>query len=536
MRGDLDWIVMKCLEKDRQRRYETPTGWRADVARHLSNEPVLAVPPSLAYRFRRFAKRHRVALVTSVAFIALLAAGTVTSTWEAVRATQAERAQTLLREQAEAGENKALAEARKSQQVARFLEDMLQGVAPSVALGRDTTMLREIADRTAQRLGKDLADQPGVEADLCATVGNVYGDLGEYTNAAAMHRRALELRKKLFGAEHPDVASSLNDLAQALYGEGKWADAEATHRAALAMRRKLLGNDHVATAQSLNNLGEALRKQAEFVEAESLFREALAMRKRLLGDEHPAVAETLNNLGMLFNRQGNGKEAEPFLRDALRIRRKVRDEHPDVAQSLDQLAWALFYQGKYDEAEQTGREAVAMSRKLFGGAHPALAYSLHNLAFVLDRRGSLSEAEKLYREALAMQRELSNTENPDHMGTLILLGDTLFREGKNAEAETMFLEALAKRRNYFGDGHPALVSPLTCLARTVQRQGRPSEAEDFYRKALAIEAKETNSVGWTYMPLATLRSNLAQVLQEQGKFVEAKALTDEDAKTQTLAK
>jgi len=263
VRGDLDWIVMKCLEKDRRRRYETPDALVGDLARHLRNQPVVAHPPGAAYLLFKFMRRHKAALATAGALVALLAAGVVVSTWQAVRATRAEHVQSFLRaqaeqaraneaklrQQAEADEKKALDEAQKRQQVARFLQDMLQGVGPSVALGRDTTMLREIVDRTARRVEKDLGAQPGVEADLDAMLGRVYCDLGEYTNAAAMHRRALEVRKRLLGSEHPDVATSLNDLGEVLYGQGRWADAEAMHRAALAMRRKLLGKDNLDTAQ-----------------------------------------------------------------------------------------------------------------------------------------------------------------------------------------------------------------------------------------------------------------------------------------------
>ncbi|HUI07399.1 MAG TPA: serine/threonine-protein kinase, partial [Verrucomicrobiae bacterium] len=185
VRGDLDWIVMKCLEKDRTRRYETANGVAADIQRHLDNEPVVARPPSKLYEFQKTVQRHKFGFAACAAIIIVLAAGVMVSTREAIRARRAEREQIRLRQQAdearsneaklrskaEAGEQKANTEAAKSQQVARFLEDMLQGVGPSVALGRDTTMLKEILDKTAERVGKDLTNQPLVEAELRNTIG-----------------------------------------------------------------------------------------------------------------------------------------------------------------------------------------------------------------------------------------------------------------------------------------------------------------------------------------------------------------------------
>src|SRR5207249_2550316 len=210
IRGDLDWIVMKTLEKDRTRRYDTANGLAMDIQRYMSGEPVVARPPSNLYRFQKLVRRNKLAFAAASAVIATLIIGLGLSTWLFLkerearqRADAAEKTQRQLRQQAEADEKMAKTEAAKSKQVARFLEDMLQGVGPSVALGRDTTMLREILDKTAERVGEDLKDQPDVEAELRSTIGEVYWALGQYQKAEAMHREALALRRKLFGQEHP---------------------------------------------------------------------------------------------------------------------------------------------------------------------------------------------------------------------------------------------------------------------------------------------------------------------------------------------
>ena len=160
VRGDLDWIVMKCLEKDRARRYPTAAALADDLGRHLNNEPVEAGAPGAMYRTSKFVRRHRFGLATAAALILLLVAGVAASNWQMVRARRAER------------------EART---VASFLKDMLDSVRPEEAKGKDATLLRDILDKTASRVDKELKDEPEVQADLRYTMGSAYYALGEYT-------------------------------------------------------------------------------------------------------------------------------------------------------------------------------------------------------------------------------------------------------------------------------------------------------------------------------------------------------------------
>jgi serine/threonine protein kinase/TPR repeat protein len=458
IRGDLDWIVMKCLDKDRRRRYETANGLSADIQRHVSNEPVVARPPSKLYRFQKLFRRNKLGFAAGGAIVIVLLSGILVSTSQAVRATQAERDQsrlraneTQLRQQAEANEKRAQIEARKNQQVSQFLKDMLNGVGPSVALGRDTAMLREIVDKTARRLDADLKEQPAVEADLRTTLGIVYSDLGEYSNALAMLRGSLVLRKKLLGDEHPEVANSLNDLAEVFYRQSKWADAAALNRDALAMQKRLLGNEHVRIAQSLDNLAKALRQQGEFAEAEPLCREALAMRRKLLGSENSDVALSLKNLGVLLWNEGKCAEAEGAQREALAMRRKLLgNQHPDVAASLDRLGLALNCQGKYSEAEGVQREALEMRKKLFGDMHPDVANSFADLGYTLLNQGKLGEARTMFREA-AVQ---GNFHAQNRLGWI-------YEEGIDVKKD--MTEAIKWYRNAADQGSPYAQSRLAWI-------------------------------------------------------------------------
>src|SRR5882724_7907846 len=243
VRGDLDWIVMKALEKDRTRRYETANGLALDVQRYLANEPIAARPPSKLYKLQKAVLRNEL-LFIGIGIIALLLVASLIvvsaslarerrSRLEAETAkANAEAAQA----RAETAKAKAEAASVKSQQVTKFLEDMLNGVGPSVALGRDTTMMREILNRTAERVGREMTNQPAVEAELRNLIGTLYQRIGNYHQADEMHRAALAVRRKLFGPESPEAAASLNELGLDLLAEGRLSEAEAADGEALAIR------------------------------------------------------------------------------------------------------------------------------------------------------------------------------------------------------------------------------------------------------------------------------------------------------------
>ena len=184
---------------------------------------------------------------------------------------------------AETGEQKARTEAARSARVAGLLKQMLKGVGPSVARGQDTTMLREILDHAAQGLQQELAGQPQVEADLRSTLGDVYHDLGEYTNAAAMYSEVLRLRKQVYGEEHLDVAASLYKLADARQMQGDFAEAERLFRQSLAIRRKLLGDKHQEVASALRRLASTLQMQggSKIAEANRAFAESETFKECL---------------------------------------------------------------------------------------------------------------------------------------------------------------------------------------------------------------------------------------------------------------
>jgi serine/threonine protein kinase/tetratricopeptide (TPR) repeat protein len=519
LRGDLDWIVMKCLEKDRARRYETANGLAMDVQRHLNNEAVLASPPSTLYRFQKLVRRNRAVLAAGAIIFTLLVLGVGAITWEAVRARRAEREQTRSRQQAQT-------EAAKAQEVARFLKGMLEGVHPRRALGRDTTILREILDDAAKRAATDLTNQPDVEAELLTTIGAVYGGLGQNPQAEEMIRRALALRRSLFGNENLDVADSLDDLSGVLGEEEKYSEGEVAAREALAIQRKLRGPEH-RMAWSLNTLGVCLDGQGKYEEAETMYRDALAMRRKLLSDKDPDLACSLNNLSGVLSRKGDLPGAEKALREAITVMKKhYGPENPYIEVQLDNLAKCLIGQGKFAEGEACAREALGLQKTLFGSDFPHVIRSLWILNDVLRDQHKLAELEAVDRELLAATRKQPG-DDQGVLNALNNLGGLLSgRQDKLAECEALNREALALTRKVHGGEDPEVATALDDLVSVLQREAASgeaanlTEADALARESLALCEKRFPDDWRTFRT----RSLLGGSLLKQKRYEEAEPL------------
>ena len=506
LRGDLDWIVMKCLEKDRTRRYETANGLATDLSRHLNNEPVAARPPSHLYRFQKSVQRNKLAFAAAALVTVSLVIGLGISTWmffkekqARQRAVAAEREQVHLRQEAqqarvkaEAGEQKAGTEAAKSQQVAQFLKDMLKGVGPAVALGRDTKLLREILDQTAERVGKDLTNQPEVAAELRSVMSASYLNLSEFDKAEAMEREALRLKRFVFGETNKFVANSLTLLARILVnrrGPNDFSNGETLVRQALAMHQYLGSEESEEGASSLAILAAALQNQRKFDEAESVHLRALEIQRRLLKD-NPAVAGTLSNLGLLLMVRGKLPEAETVLLEVLDLQRKrVGSEHHAVALCLSHLGALKRRQGKMEEAESLHRQAVAMARKFLPGEHKDVLDSLELLADLLNRRGKFAEAETMYRELLGLLRKAPVKQGPAITHVLERIAGLFEKQGKLDEAETAYREAL--------EVQPDSASLLRGHIELLARRGRWKEAAT--NAAQLVQLEPANHSNYHYL-------------------------------------
>lgn len=526
VRGDLDWIVMKCLEKDRRRRYETANSIALDIEHHLRHEPVSAAAPSKLYRARKFVRRHKVGLAMAVGMVLLLAGGVIASLWQAVRATRAERAQTLLRQEAEAGRQEARTEAAKSRQVAQFLEEMLEGVGPEVALGRDTKLMRAILDKTADRVSQSLTNQPEVAAQLQFIIANTYLKLSVYDRAEASAREALRLNRLLGGETNQAVAACLNTLARILLnrrGADDFAEAEKLARRALTILEAISNEETEEVAMSLYLLGSALWSQERLTEAQQAQERALAIRRRIL-KEHIDVASSLNNLAILYRDQNKLDLARAALVEALSMQTNLFGaEHPDIASTLRALALVAESQGNRAEAGSLHRAALAMRQKLLPADHMSLLGSLCDVAEVLYHEGNLPEAEKWARNALAMRRKLHPPDHPELLDCMHGLAHILKDQGRFSEAEDLCRESLRINRDR-GKQDRALVDSLTANAELFQAEKKFSQAVDLRREIVELERK-LSAQRPAVVTFELL--NLAVVLGEQGDLAEAKATVRE---------
>jgi len=502
VRGDLDWIAMKALEKDRTRRYETANGMSLDVQCYLANEPVSARPPSRLYKLQKAVLRNKLLFIGIALFGLLVVVSLIVVTVALAR----ERRSSV-----------------KSEQATKFLEGMLNGVGPSFALGRDTTVVREILDQTAERLGKEMSNQPAVEAEFGALIGSLYREIGKFDRAEEMDRAALAIRRRQFGSESPEVAASLNELGLALMSKSKLSEAEAADGEALAIRRRLFGKESADTATSMNDLGCVYREEGRLTEAEAMAREALGIRRRLFGNENLDVADSLRNLCIILGDRGQLAESESMAREVLAIRRKKLrvPDHPEIASALDDVAWAAGRRGKLEEAESLEREALAMRQKLLDPEHPDVAKSLYRVGDRMRQRGNLNESYPVLSAALSMQRKLLGEDSPDVLYTLNSLGLAFAGEGKWPEAEAVHREEVAAWRKRAGNEDPETLFRLRRLGFALEGEGKWPEAEAVWRESLAAWRKR----GGNEEPqsMYTLRK-LGSALQAEGRWPEAEAV------------
>lgn len=347
-------------------------------------------------------------------------------------------------------------EARKTGQVADFLETMLGGLQPDVAQSNDTKLIRIILTNATTRMDKELAGAPEVAARLKDMVGRTYLAIAEMPPADFYLTQALAMRRKLYPRGHTELASSLHNVASLRRTQGAFEQAEAMQREFLTMLRKTEGDAHPDLATGLNNLGELVQQQpGRLAEATSIFREALARHERRTDEgEHKdlGLAATTGNLAVALHYQGQLAEAEALYRRALQLwQQPSLKGRPAAALPMASLAALLLSQGKAQEAEPLMRQALALQEATLPARHPKIAITLNNLGVLLRNRGDYTEAEAYHRRALDIQRHADNPQKPSIVNALIKLGQTLAAAGKLEEAETLLEEALALQRE-LGDG------------------------------------------------------------------------------------
>ncbi len=523
VRGDLETILLMALRKEPARRYASADRFSEDLGRYLTGYPVQARPDRWSYRTARFLRRNRAGTAAALAFALVLMAAVLTVSRQArrtagerdkavvaraqaeearVQAEKARREEQRQREQAQSSQSRAEAaerrarqltaravdEAETARQISRFLTEVFQGSNPFDRSTRPSS-IRDLVDRGARRLKTELRGQPAVRASLQDIIGRVYGTVGELDRAEELIREALATRRSLFGADHPDVASSEYSLSWILSRRSDLPSAETAARESVRIRRR--GQSRGELAEALENLCGILQRKGDYPAAEKAAREALSIRQSLFGDNDPKTAESYSALGGLLRLRGNFPAAQEYLRRAYEIfGQAFGADHPLVANRANDLATVLFQVGRYAEAEALFRQALAIYRANLGEQDMLVANALNNLATVLVQKRDFDEAESLFRSALALNRKLVGEFHRQTADTLNNLGRVLIAKREFDAAESVMREAIEVRRRVQGSDHPLVAVALDGLGLVYREQGKFEAAGKLHAESLAIRRKK----------------------------------------------
>ncbi len=461
VRGDLDWIVMKCLEKDRTRRYETANELALDLQRHFQHEPVLARPPSQAYQFQKWVRRNKLAFAAAAAVALALLLGLVVSASQARRALRAERQQSQLRieaeaarqnearlrEQAEAESKKAQSEAARaktaetlaqqrlteSEAISKFLTDLFQ--SPDPARDGRTIKVVDVLGAAVKKLDTDLTNQPARRAKLLSTLGKTYRALGLFREAIPLQEEVRDYFLAVSGPENPETLLEMNNLGNSYFAAGRRDEALHLREQVLALRRKVSGPENRETLKAMNNLALSYQVAGRRDEALKLKEEVVALRRKVIGPEDPSTISAMQNLASSYDDADRLDEALKLREQVLALSRKVSGpEHPSTLMAMGNLAQSYAEAGRRDEALKLREQVLEIFRKVSSPEHPDTLTAMHNLAISYDEVGRRDEALKLREQVLALSRKVNGPDHPDTLEKMEYLAISYVEAGRSTEA------------------------------------------------------------------------------------------------------
>ena len=493
LRGDLDTIVLTSLHQELDRRYPSAAELALDLKRYREGFPLSAKRDSLAYRTRQFLLRNKIATAIVATFLLLLIGYTITVTIQ----------------------NERIARERdRAERVLSFALGLYSAGDPNEALGPEIDAAT-IIDRGVERLGTELDGEPDIQSDLLVYFARVYKRLGKMDRAEQLFRRAVKLRREVYGRNHVKSIDALHDLGRHLI-EADDPQAATIMQEVLEQRRAVLGENHPSTATALSDLGVFLRSNGRHRESEDYLRQALKAHRQQ-DPTSEEVAIDLSELSWTLKLLGRPEEAEPLIREALEIdRAHFGERHPEVATAWNNLASTLWQLERWPEGDKAMETSLEIQRSLYGEAHPDIAISLGNLGGSLLKRGDLERAAELYGQALEMRKELVGPRHPRVAQSAAQLGEILHQLGRLEEGEELLLLSL----DIFEEQTPGA---RRNFARVWQRLGplwldigKWSEAESILVQAQEVFREEAGS-RWP----PRLDVLIARALRSQGRFDEA---------------
>ena len=506
LKGDIEFILLKSLRKDPQERYATVDQFADDLQAFLDFRTVRARSGNAWYRTRRFMRRYWIPVTATAFVLASLSVGLFIANRERARANE---------------------EAATAKAVSDFLQgDLLAQASANTQAASNTKpdpdlKVRTALDRAAARIGGKFEKQPLVEAAVRQTIANTYKDLSLYTEAQPHLQRAIELRTKFQGPEHPDTLNAIRDLAEVYVFEGKFAQAQALHTKVLEIRRRVLGERNPATLDSMINVSETYQREGKYAQAEPVATKALEISRGVLGNEHYGTLSAMYELGLVYVREGKYDQAEAldseFVNTATHA---LGAEHPDTLRGINNLGGVYNREGKYDRAEALRLKLLEIQRRVLGPEHNDTLVSMNNLAITYLAEGKYTEAEPIQKEALAGFRHTLGQEHPLTLTMMSNLARTYLFEGRSSEAEPLFSQVLTIRRRVLGPLHPDTTDSSALLSEVELKEQKYGDAEALLREALSALEK-TRPGDWRRFSVQTL---LGAALLGQRRYAEAEPL------------
>jgi serine/threonine protein kinase len=470
LRGDLETILSKALKKEPSERYASVKEFADDLRRYVDHLPITARPDSVSYRAAKFARRHWRGLA-GLSVAATLFIGTI-GFYTMRLATE---------------RNRARVQAEKASRTSELLAGLLTGADPYRTPDVREPTVQSLLDLGAERIARDLNDQPEVQAEMFTLIGRTYSRMGLQTKALPLLERALAIGRRTFGSQNERVAQSLNDLGVLERQLGHPAEAEPLLVESLAIRRRVLGNDRNEVAITLVELGRVMRERGRAAEAEGPIREALAIRQRIYGDEHQETATSKSELGLLLWDRGDVAGAEPLFRQNLATTERILGaDYPNVGAAKRSLAQVLIEKGDTAGAETLLRESLEIERQAFGEERPQYASALNSLAVALEVEGRLEEAQDMFEKAVGIARPRLGESHPLVAAMMLNLARVHIARGHGATTEAALRKVLSVRQGLIDKGDWRIAQVQSLLGASLLAQGRYADAEPLMIDADAV--------------------------------------------------
>ena len=536
LRGDLDNIVLKAISKEPLQRYTSAEAFNEDLRRYLEGEAVTAHPPSFRYRSTKFLKRHRNA-VLAMSLLLLSLVGGIVTTYQQARRAEVERARAESNlQRANSERARADSEAATARAVNNFLRnDLLAQASASVQAQPERKpdsdlKVRTALDRAAVRIAGKFNGQPLVEAAIRQTIADTYLDLGLYSQAQEQAERALDLRRRVLGGEHPDTLASMHSVALIEWYRGDYARADTLFTKVLEVREHVLGEEHADTLSAMNDLALVNWYRGEYARAKPLFTKTLELRRRVLGQEHPSTLSTMNDLAGLYVHEGDYGGAETLFRQLVEVRQRVLgQEHPNTLLSMNNLAVVYWDEGEYSQAERLLAQVLNIKKRVLGEEHPETLSTINNLAGLYRDEGKYGQAEPLFTRVVEARRRVLGPDRPDTLISMNNLALLYLYEGRHASAELLFTKTLEARRRVLGEQHPDTLISLNNMAMLYVYEGKYAIAEPAYINVIELQRRV---LGGEHPRRIASLNDLGELYLKQRKYAAAEPFLREALNSQ----